>query len=299
MKPDWKGVLPAATTQFAEDLSLDLPATQKHVDRMIKAGVHGIVALGTCGENAALNAEEKRRVLSALVEVAKGRVPVIAGVTEFTTPVACEYARDARRIGVDGLMVLPAMVYVPAPDELIAHFATVARATDLPVMLYNNPPAYRVNITMPVLEKLAQENTIVAIKESAEDTRRFTDLFTAFADRFLLFAGLDDVAFEGLALGAVGWISGLTSAFPEESVKLYDLMMQGKWHEARAIYRWFMPLLHLDAGHDLVQCIKMAEQTMGHGSERVRPPRYPLTGKRREDVIAMTKTAARTRPIKH
>ncbi|HEX4533537.1 MAG TPA: dihydrodipicolinate synthase family protein [Rhizomicrobium sp.] len=298
MKPDWKGVWPAATTQFADDLSLDLPATQKHVDEMIRAGVHGIIALGTCGENASLSAEEKRRVLSALVEVSKGRVPVVSGVTEFTTPTACDYARDAKRIGVSGLMVLPAMVYVPTPDELVAHFTAVARATDLPVMLYNNPTAYRVNITNPVLEKLAAEKTIVAIKESAEDTRRFTDLYNAFGDRFLIFAGLDDVAYEGLALGAVGWVSGLTSAFPEESVALYNLMMQGKWDEAREIYRWFMPLLHLDAGHDLVQCIKLAEQTMGHGSERVRPPRYVLSGQRRDDVIAMTKTAAAKRPSK-
>ncbi|HEX3809246.1 MAG TPA: dihydrodipicolinate synthase family protein [Rhizomicrobium sp.] len=298
MKPDWKGVWPAATTQFADDLSLDLPATQKHVDEMIRAGVHGIIALGTCGENASLSAEEKRHVLSALVEVSKDRVPVVSGVTEFTTPTACDYARDAKRIGVSGLMVLPAMVYVPTADELVAHFTAVARATDLPVMLYNNPTAYRVNITNPVLEKLAAEKTIVAIKESAEDTRRFTDLFNAFGDRFLIFAGLDDVAYEGLALGAVGWVSGLTSAFPEESVALYNLMMQGKWDEAREIYRWFMPLLHLDAGHDLVQCIKLAEQTMGHGSERVRPPRYVLSGQRRDDVIAMTKAAAAKRPSK-
>ncbi len=298
MKPDWKGVFPAATTQFAEDLSVDLPATQEHADRMIKAGIHGIVALGTCGENASLNADEKRRVLAALVEVAKGRVPVIAGVTEFTTQTGCEYARDAKRIGVSGLMALPAMVYVPKPEELRAHFQAIARATDLPVMLYNNPAAYRVNIALDVLEDLAAEPNIVAIKESAEDTRRFTDIFNAFGDRFIVFAGLDDLAFEGLALGASGWVSGLSDAFAEESVRLYDLMAAGKWNEARALYRWFIPVLHLDAGHDLVQCIKLAQAAMGHGSERVRPPRYPLSGARREEVLALVKKTIRTRPQK-
>src|SRR5579885_369917 len=298
MKPDWKGVFPAATTQFAEDLSVDLAATQEHADRMIRAGIHGIVALGTCGENASLNADEKRRVLSALVEVTRGRVPVVAGVTEFTTQTACDYARDAGRIGVSGLMALPAMVYVPKPEELRAHFQAVARATDLPVMLYNNPAAYRVNIGLNTLEDLAAEPNIVAIKESAEDTRRFTDIMNAFGDRYILFAGLDDLAFEGLALGASGWVSGLSDAFAEESVRLYDLMAAGKWNEARALYRWFMPVLHLDAGHDLVQCIKLAQATLGHGSERVRPPRYPLAGSRREEVLALVKKAIRTRPRK-
>ena len=298
MKPDWKGVFPAATTQFAEDFSVDMRATQEHVARMIEAGVNGIVALGTCGENASLNAEEKRRVLSALVEAAKGRVPVIAGVTEFTTQTACDYARDAKRIGVNGLMVLPAMVYVPTAEELRAHFEIVARATDLPVMLYNNPTAYRVNIGMNTLESLAAQANIVAIKESAEDTRRFTDIHNAFGDRFIVFAGLDDLAFEGLALGADGWVSGLSDAFPEESAKLYALMMQEKYKEARELYRWFMPLLHLDAGHDLVQCIKLAQTTLGHGTERVRPPRYPLAGSRREEVVALIKKVIRTPPHK-
>lgn len=299
MKPDWKGVFPAATTQFAEDLSVDMHETQTHVARMIDAGVNGIVALGTCGENASLNAEEKRRVVSGIVEVAKGRVPVIAGVTEFTTQTACEYARDAKRIGVNGLMVLPAMVYVPTADELCMHFETVARATDLPVMLYNNPTAYRVAIGMETLEALAKQQNIVAVKESAEDTRRFTDIHNAFGDRFIVFAGLDDVAFEGLTLGAAGWVSGLSDAFPEESARLYELMKQDKYKEALALYRWFMPLLHLDAGHDLVQCIKLAQTTLGHGTERVRPPRYPLAGTRREQVLAQIKRAIATRPRKH
>jgi 4-hydroxy-tetrahydrodipicolinate synthase len=211
-------------------------------------------------------------------------VPLIAGVSELTTTTAVEYARDAERIGIDGLMVLPAMVYVPTPAELAHHFRTIARATSLPIMLYNNPPAYRVNISQETLAELAEERNIVALKESAPDPRRFTDLINAFGDRFVLFAGLDDVAFEGLTLGAKGWVSGLTNVFPAESLALYDSLMRGDLERARKIYRWFMPLLHLDAEHDLVQSIKLAEQIMERGSERVRLPRLPLAGARRAAV---------------
>ena len=193
-------------------------------------------------------------------------------------------------------MVLPAMVYVPKPEELVAHFKAVAEATSLPIMLYNNPPAYRVNITNEVLQQLEGVKNIKAVKESAPDPRRFTDLHNAFGDRFDIFAGLDDVALEGLMLGAKGWVSGLTSAFPAESVQLVAACDRGDWETARMIYRWFMPLLHLDAEHDLVQSIKLAEQIMGRGSERVRMPRMPLTGARRAEVTTMVEKAAATRP---
>lgn len=296
MTTGWHGVIPAVTTQFAKDLSIDHDATQKVQDALVNDGVHGLIVLGTCGENNSLEPDEKRSVLKDAVESVNGRVPVIAGVSEFDTRRAVAYAKDAEKIGVDGLMVLPAMVYVPKPDELVAHFKTVAEATGLPVMLYNNPPAYRVNIDVDVLEKLARVPTIQAVKESAPDSRRFTDLINAFGDRFDLFAGLDDVAFEGLLLGAKGWVSGLTSAFPEESVALVAALDRGDLETAREIYRWFMPLLHLDAEHDLVQSIKLAEQIMGRGSERVRMPRLPLTGARRAEVTAMVEQAAATRP---
>jgi 1-pyrroline-4-hydroxy-2-carboxylate deaminase len=224
-------------------------------------------------------------------------VPLLAGVPELTTASAVAYARDAERLGVDGLMVLPAMVYVPTAAELEHHFRTVAQATGLPILLYNNPPAYRVNIDMATLERLAEQPNIVAIKESAPDSRRFTDLYNALGDRFVLFAGLDDIAFEGLCLGARGWISGLTNAFPRESLLLYEALRDGDLGTARTIYRWFMPLLHLDAEHDLVQTIKLAEQIMGRGSERVRPPRLPLAGDRHAAVTAMVSKAAETRPV--
>jgi len=294
----WRGVFPAATTQFHEDLSIDIDATQRVQDALVNDGVTGLIILGTCGENNSLDAEEKRTVLKAAVETVKGRVPVVTGVSELDTRRAVAYAQDAEKLGADGLMVLPAMVYVPKPEELVAHFKAVAQATSLPIMLYNNPPAYRVTITNEVLAQLADVPNIQAVKESAPDSRRFTDLINAFGDRFDVFAGLDDVALEGLMLGAKGWVSGLTSAFPQESVQLVAAAERGDWNEARRIYRWFMPLLHLDAEHDLVQTIKLAEQIMGRGNERVRMPRMPLTGARRAEIIAMVEKAAATRPCR-
>lgn len=295
--PDWRGVYPAATTQFAADGSVDLDATQGVLAALADDGVHGLILLGTCGENNSLEPIEKSAILRAAVEAVGGRIPLIAGISAFTTDQACAYAREAEAIGVDGLMVLPAMVYVPTPAEMAVHFRAVAGATGLPVMLYNNPPAYRVSIDFDTLAALAEIPNIVAIKESAPDPRRFTDLFNRFGDRFVAMAGLDDVALEGLLLGARGWVSGLTSAFPRESVALIAAVERGDWLEARRIYRWFMPLLHLDAEHDLVQSIKLAEQIMGRGSERVRMPRMPLSGARRAEVIAMVEQCAATRPI--
>jgi 4-hydroxy-tetrahydrodipicolinate synthase len=292
----WRGVFPAATTQFQPDLSIDFEGTQAVLDALVRDGVHGLVVMGTCGENNSLDAEEKRRLLSAAVEVVNKRVPIIVGVSELTTPKACAFARDAETLGADALMVLPSMVYVPTEVELETHFRHVAQATGLPIMLYNNPPAYRVNIGLDVLQRLTDVPNIVALKESAPDTRRFTDLANSFGDRFVLMAGLDDVAFEGLLLGARGWISGLTSAFPQESVALVEALQAGDLATARAIYRWFMPLLHLDAAHDLVQSIKLAEQIMGRGAERVRLPRLPLAGARRAEVTAMVEAAAANRP---
>ena len=292
----WSGVFPAATTQFNAALDVDLLATQRVQKGLLNDGVHGLVLMGTVGEGNSLTAEEKRRVLAAAVEVSEGKVPVIAGVSEFTTAAAASFVRDAERIGASGFMVLPAMVYVPTAAELEFHFRTVAAATGLPIMLYNNPPSYRVNIDIATLGRLAEVPNIVSIKESAPDSRRFTDIINAFGERFVVFAGLDDIAFEGLTLGAKGWVSGLTNAFPVESLLLYSALCDGNLDIARKIYRWFMPLLHLDSEHDLVQSIKLAEQIMGRGSERVRPPRLPLTGERRAAVIAMVERARDSRP---
>ncbi|MEG3086443.1 dihydrodipicolinate synthase family protein [Sphingomonas sp. PB4P5] len=292
----WKGVFPAVTTQLREDLSIDLADTQRVVDDLIRDGVTGVIALGTVGENNSLEYDEKVTVLTAIVEVVAGRVPVITGVSEYDTRRASRYAQAAEKAGADGLMLLPPMVYVPQEHELVAHFKGVAESTALPIMLYNNPPAYRTVINSAVLSALVEVENIVAVKESAPDTRRFTDFRNEFGDRYVLFAGLDDVALEGLYLGAQGWVSGLTNAFPKESVELVAAFERGDHAKAIEIYRWFMPLLHLDAEHDLVQSIKLAEQVMGRGSERVLPPRYPLIGARRAEVIAMVEKAAATRP---
>jgi 1-pyrroline-4-hydroxy-2-carboxylate deaminase len=296
LKCDWTGVFPAATTQFDAAFELDLPATQKVQAALLRDGVHGLVLIGTVGEGNSLSAAEKRQVVRAAVEVSEGRVPVIAGVSEFTTASAVAFVRDAERLGASGFMVLPGMVYVPTAAELEHHFRTVATATSLPIMLYNNPPSYRVNIELPTLERLAEVPNIVSIKESAPDPRRITDLYNAFGERFVLFAGLDDVVFEAVTLGARGWVSGLTNVFPAESLALFKALQAGDLERARRIYRWFMPLLHLDAEHDLVQSIKLAEQLLGRGSERVRAPRLPLAGARRAQVTALVERALATRP---
>jgi 4-hydroxy-tetrahydrodipicolinate synthase len=290
----WSGVFPAATTQFDAALDLDLAATRRVQTALIRDGVHGLVLMGTVGEGNSLSAVEKRKVLEAAVEASEGKVPVIAGVSELTTASAASFARDAERIGASGLMVLPAMVYVPTPAELEYHFRAVAGASALPIMLYNNPPSYRVNIDLETLERLATVDSIVALKESAPDSRRYTDIINAFGERYVLFAGLDDVVFEALVLGARGWVSGLSNAFPAESLELFAAVTRGDLARAREIYRWFMPLLHLDSDPDLVQAIKLAEELMGRGSERVRPPRLPLTGARRAEVTGRVQRARDT-----
>ncbi len=279
-------------------LEVDLPATQKVQKALLDDGVHGLVLMGTVGEGNSLTAEEKRQRAARRGGGERGQGAGDRRRVGIHDGAAAAFARDAERLGAAGLMVLPAMVYVPTAAELEHHFRTVAAASGLPIMLYNNPPSYRVNIDIATLRRLADVPNIVSIKESAPDSRRFTDIINAFGERFVLFAGLDDIAFEGLTLGAKGWVSGLTNAFPAESLRLYEALRKGDLERARKIYRWFMPLLHLDAEHDLVQSIKLAEQVMGRGSERVRLPRLPLAGERRAAVIAMIEHARDTRPTR-
>lgn len=292
----WSGVFPATTTQFTRAESLDVAATQKVVAALIEDGVNGVICMGTVGENCSLSAAEKRTVMAAVKEAAGGRVPVLSGVAEYTTALAVQYARDAEKIGIDGLMVLPAMVYKSNRRETLHHYRSVAQSTGLPIMVYNNPVSYGVDITVDMFGELADLANIAAIKESSEDTRRLTDLRRAHGDRFVLFAGVDDVVLECLMLGATGWVSGLTNAFPRESVALFALAKAGRYAEALAIYRWFMPLLHLDTIPTLVQCIKLAEQLMGRGSEMVRAPRLCLTGEERAWVEELVRDAVATRP---
>ena len=296
MQVAWRGVFPAATTQFNDDQSLDLDATGGHINRLIEGGVHGIVMLGTVGETGALEADERRAVLKAAVEAAGGRVPVLAGVAEGSTAAACRFAAEAQNIGIDGLMVLPAMVYKSDPRETMAHFRAVARAGSLPVMCYNNPVSYGVDITPSMFAELADEPALAAIKESSDDVRRITDIANACGERYVLFCGVDDLALEAALVGAVGWVAGLVNAFPEESVRLWELATAGRWGEARALYRWFTPLLHLDCHVKLVQYIKLAQAMAGLGSETVRAPRLTLAGEERERIAAIIRTALETRP---
>jgi dihydrodipicolinate synthase/N-acetylneuraminate lyase len=294
----WQGVFPAATTQFQSDHALDIPATMVHVDKMIEAGIHGLIMLGTVGENCSLLYGEKLEILDATVKQVGGRVPVLSGVAEYSTSLACRFAADAQKLGVDGLMVLPAMVYKSDPRETIAHFRTVARSTGLPIMVYNNPVSYSVDITPEMFVELADQVNLVAIKESSENVRRLTDLKNLCGDRYILLCGVDDLVLESIFLGATGWVSGLVNAFPLENRLLWDLATAGRWDEARDVYRWYMPLLHLDTHVKLVQYIKLAQQECGLGSEFVRAPRLPLVGEERERVLAIVRHGIATRPQK-
>jgi 4-hydroxy-tetrahydrodipicolinate synthase len=296
MTVSWRGVFPAATTEFRPDESLDIPATLVHLDAMLRAGIDGLILLGTVGENGSLEYGEKIDLLKAAVEHVAGRVPVLTGVAESSTRLACRFAADAQRAGVDGLMVLPAMIYKADTREAMFHFRSVAAATDLPIMVYNNPVSYGVDLPPSAFAELADEPKFVAIKESSEDVRRLTDLHNACGDRYLLFCGVDDLVLESVVLGAVGWVSGLVNAFPAENRLLWDLATSGRWDEARAVYRWYTPLLHLDTHPKLVQYIKLANQECGLGSERVRAPRRVLEGQERERILAVIRRGIATRP---
>jgi 4-hydroxy-tetrahydrodipicolinate synthase len=296
MKVDWRAVFPAVTTQFHKDLSLDLDATQRHIEVLLRAGSTGLVMLGSLGENVTLDRSEKRRLMRAALEAAAGRVPVLSGVAETSTAAAVAYARELERLGAHGLLLLPAMIYKADSRETLLHFRTVARATGLPIICYNNPIAYHVDITPEMFAELARQKNLVGIKESSGDLRRFTDIQNLVGDRYRLFAGIDDLVLESVLLGAVGWIAGLNLAFPREGQRLWDLMQRGDWHAARKLYRWFMPLMHLDTHLKFVQYIKLAVQEAGYGREWVRPPRLPLAGAERRKVLKIIRKGIATRP---
>jgi len=293
----WQGVFPAVTTQFRDDFSLDIDATAQVISGLVRDGVSGLVVCGTVGENTSLTRAEKLQVVEAALGVAAGRVPVICGIAEFTTAFAIDTAREVARRGVDGLMVMPALVYSAKPQESAAHFRAVAKATHVPVMIYNNPPIYRNDVTPDILAQLADCDTIVCFKDSSGDTRRFIDTRNRVGDRFVLFAGLDDVVVESVAVGAQGWVSGISNAFPREGETLFRLARAGRHAELMPLYEWLMPVLHLDARPDLVQCIKLCEHLMGRGSWRTRPPRLALPDADRAHVEALMARALATRPV--
>ena len=297
MKPYWSGVFPAITTQLHKDGSLDLPATAAHADALIKSGITGLVFLGSLGENQALTAEEKRAVIADMVEAVDGRVTVLSGVAETSLAEACRFVRDGEKLGLDGFMLMPPMVY-KSPDaaESLHHFRSVAKATGLPIMIYNNPLSYGHDITPELFAKLANQKNFVALKESSGNTRRITDLHNTVGDRYAIFTGVDDLALESAILGIDGWVAGSGIAFPEENQYFWDLTRAGQWDKAVEIYRWFAPLLHLDTHVKFVQYIKLCVQECGLGKEWVRAPRLTLEGTERSAVLKIIHDGIAARP---
>lgn len=294
--PRWRGVFPAVTTKFMPDESLDIAAMERHFEFQIAAGVHGLVTCGSLGEASTLTLEEKLEVAATALRVAAGRVPVLANVSETSTRAALRYVEGAAKLGVQGLMLMPAVLYPADSREAMANVRCIAEAAALPTMVYNNPVSYRVDLGPEQFAELADCAWLVAIKESTDNIRRITDLRNALGQRYQLFIGVDDLSFEGLALGCDGLLAGLCDAFPAETVALYRLIQAGRYPEALQLYRWFMPLLHLDVSAKLVQNIKLAEAMVGVGNEIVRRPRLPLVGAERERVTAIIQQGLDSRP---
>lgn len=297
MAQKWQGVYPAVTTQMKQDQSLDLPATAAHFEALIESGVQGLVVCGSLGENQAMDPEEKRLVVETAVKTSRGRVPVVAGVAETSTTAAIRFARDCAKLGADGFMVMPAMVYKADTREAIAHFRAIGSATELPWMLYNNPLGYPVDITPEILQTFDDVKNLVAVKESSGDPRRITQIRILSGDRFSLFVGVDDLAMEASILGIDGWVAGSGIATPKENQHFWNLTRAGKWDEAREMYKWFTPLLRLDVHTHFVQYIKLAVQEAGLGKEWVRAPRLPIAGEERERVLAIIHEGLRNRPL--
>jgi 1-pyrroline-4-hydroxy-2-carboxylate deaminase len=293
----WRGVFPAVTTQLKQDQSLDLDATARHLEALLDSGVTGLILLGSLGENQSLAPEEKRQIVEGAVKVARGRVPVLSGVAENSTALACRYVRDCEKLGADGYMLMPAMVYKGADArETLVHFRAVAQATGLPIMIYNNPISYGNDITPEMFAALAEVKNFVALKESSGNTRRLTDLRNTVGDRYALFTGVDDLLLESAILGVEGWVAGVGLAFPRENQYLWDLTRQGEWEQARDLYRWFTPLLHLDTHPKFVQYIKLAIQECGLGAEWVRAPRLPLAGEERQHILKIIRDGIARKP---
>ena len=291
----WTGVFPAVTTKFTADDALDHAEMERCFALQMEAGCDGIIVAGSLGEGPMLSHDEKIDVLKTARKVA-GKKPVLLTVNEAGTREAAAMARRAAKEGADGLMVVPSPIYHTNPEETVAALKAVASAGGLPVMIYSNRVAYRVDVTVEVMEELASEPLFVAIKESSDDIRRSTEIINHFGDRFDLFTGVDNLAFEALSVGAIGWVAGLVTAFPRETVAIYQLMKQGRREEALAIYRWFRPLLDLDVSTYLVQNIKLAEVFAIGTNDRVRMPRQPLSGERRKAVEKVVKDALAVRP---
>jgi 4-hydroxy-tetrahydrodipicolinate synthase len=291
----WQGILPAVTTKFTESGALDFKEMERCFKLQIDAGVDGLIACGSLGEGPMLSHDERLDVFRAVQQAAAGR-PALLTVAEAGTREACILAERGAKAGASGLMVVPSTVYHTNRDETLASLRAVAEASDLPIMVYSNRLAYRVDVTNDMLLELAEDRRFVAVKESSDDLRRTTDAVVKLQGKMAVFTGVDNYAFEALAVGAVGWVAGLVVAFPKETVAIYKLMQQGRQAEALAIYRWFRPLLDLDVSTYLVQNIKLVEALVIGSNERVRLPRKPISGLDRARIEGIVKTAVATRP---
>lgn len=296
MSINWKGVMPALTTKFKANDTLDFDLFNKNLQAQLDAGVDGIILGGSLGEASVLTADEKFDLVKFAVGKIDGRIPVIMNIAEGSTRDAVRLAAEAKKCGARGLMLLPPMRYKADDRETVEYFKAVANSTTLPVMIYNNPVDYKIDVTLDMFAELAACSNIQAIKESTRDVTNVTRLINRFGDRFRILCGVDTLALEELTMGADGWVAGLVCAFPRETVAIYRLAKAGRIDEARTIFRWFLPLLELDIHPKLVQYIKLAEAETGLGSETVRPPRLPLIGEERERILNIIRTGIANRP---
>jgi dihydrodipicolinate synthase/N-acetylneuraminate lyase len=286
----WQGVFPAVTTQLHQDQSLDLDASARHFEALIDSGASGLIVCGSLGENQTLLPDEKRAVVKRAIEVAAGRLPVISGVAEMSTQAAITYMRDCEKLGISGFMIMPPMVYKTDPLETQHWFRTLAQATPLSWMLYNNPVGYHTDVTPEMFVQLADIPNLHAIKESSANTRRITELRNVVGNRYQIFTGVDDLFLESALLGIDGWVCGSGIAFPKENQQLWDLAQAGRWDECRTLYRWSQPLMKLDTHIHFVQYIKLLCQETGLGKEWVREPRLPLSGPERDQILTLIRT---------
>ncbi len=296
MQPHWNGVYPALTTKFTSDDQLDLPMFERNLLAQLEAGVNGVIIGGSLGEASTLENQEKLNLIRFALDQVAGKIPVIMTIAEGSTRHAIALAQEAEQAGANGLMVLPPMRYKSDHRETVAFYKTIARASALPIMVYNNPVDYKVEVTLDMFAELAEEATIQSVKESTRDVSNVTRMINRFGKRFKILCGVDTIAMEELMLGADGWVAGLVCAFPKETVALYQLTKAGKIEEALKIYRWFLPLLELDIHPKLVQYIKLAEAEVGLGTEHVRAPRLPLVGEERERVLRIIRNGVNHQP---
>jgi 4-hydroxy-tetrahydrodipicolinate synthase len=297
MAVQWKGVYPAITTKFTKDDKLDFPLFEKNLNAQLDAGIEGVILGGTLGEASVLSNEEKFDLVKFTVEKVTGKIPVIMNIAEGSTREAVRLASEAEKSGATGLMLLPPMRYKSDHRETVTYFKSVADSTSLPIMIYNNPIDYKVDVTLEMFAELVENKNIQAIKESTRDVSNVTRLRNRFGDRFSILCGVDTLAMEEFMLGADGWVGGLVCAFPKETVAVYKLTKEGRIAEALKIYRWFLPLLELDLLPKLVQYIKLAEQETGIGSEYVRAPRLMLAGEERDRILKIIREGIKTRPL--